>query len=361
MPGGYCASGCEACPRDAACVETDRGAECLAGCTTDDACRADEGYVCDPMWHACAIPNTTALVPRACPLPAGVSVRDPAFGSVAAAELPVVVAPTDPLDCDEGHSCGAPAIAAAGKRVVVAYPAGGGLRVRASVDGGATFGPTVTPLVGDRGDIAIGGAIHAVVLVGTASGAYGSADHRLDYASSVDGGRTFSAPQTISGREESIPFFLAGPAIALDDRRGLIYVAYARGHRSGVWDIAIAVGKRTNGKLGWTRTHFGDDCAIHLLPTLAVEPLTGTLHVAWYDSRGEHGRFAHATCGVGATACKQRGAISEPFDVPLSTAHVGPLFLGDRAGLTIAGKTIHATWMQQDGGAAHAMTADGRL
>ena len=364
MPGGYCASACEACPADGACVETATGAHCLARCSRDADCRADEGYACDPMWHACAIPNTTALVPRACPLPPGVPARDPAFGPVApGGELATGKGLPDPADCDEGHACGTPVVATAGARVVVVYAAGGGVRVRTSRDGGATFAPPSTPVVGNYGDVAVGRAIHVVSLVGSAYGAYGSADHRIDYVTSVDGGATFSPPQTISGREDSIPFYLANPVIAVDDRRGLVYVAYARGHRGGVWDVVIAVGKRVGTQLAWTRTRIGDDCAIHLLPTLAVDPATGTLHVAWYDSRGEHGRFAHATCGPGATACKQRGAISEPFTVPLSTERAGPRWLGERAQLAVdpAKKKIHATWLEQDGGAAHPMHADGAL
>lgn len=70
LPGGYCASSCGVTgePCDGTCVETGRAGEvCAATCASDADCRSDEGYVCDPQWHACLIPNFAALVPASCP------------------------------------------------------------------------------------------------------------------------------------------------------------------------------------------------------------------------------------------------------------------------------------------------------
>ncbi|MBA3393330.1 MAG: exo-alpha-sialidase, partial [Deltaproteobacteria bacterium] len=81
FPGGYCAAACGApgTTCDAACVSTVRDGElCMASCTRDTDCRAAEGYVCDREWKACVIPNTTAIIPRACPAPRGIG-RDPGF------------------------------------------------------------------------------------------------------------------------------------------------------------------------------------------------------------------------------------------------------------------------------------------
>ncbi|MBA3820336.1 MAG: hypothetical protein H0X17_15700, partial [Deltaproteobacteria bacterium] len=80
LPGGYCASPCgvTGAPCDGACVETPRGELCMATCKSDADCRTEEAYVCEPRWRACLIPNTTAIVPRACPAPIGIA-RDPAF------------------------------------------------------------------------------------------------------------------------------------------------------------------------------------------------------------------------------------------------------------------------------------------
>ena len=64
-----------------ACVETARAGEvCAKACTADAECRVDEGYVCDPVWHACLLPNMAAIVPKQCPAPAGLR-DDEAFGA----------------------------------------------------------------------------------------------------------------------------------------------------------------------------------------------------------------------------------------------------------------------------------------
>src|SRR5690606_7549252 len=55
------------------------GALCMKRCTTDAECRADEGYVCDPDWKACLLPNLPSIVPRTCPRTAGPA-RATAFG-----------------------------------------------------------------------------------------------------------------------------------------------------------------------------------------------------------------------------------------------------------------------------------------
>ncbi|HEY0253044.1 MAG TPA: hypothetical protein VGC41_16020, partial [Kofleriaceae bacterium] len=76
LPGGVCGSrGCDPC--DGACIDTPRlGALCLAGCTADRDCRADEGYVCER--GACTLPNLAVITPQTC---AGPDTRDHAFGA----------------------------------------------------------------------------------------------------------------------------------------------------------------------------------------------------------------------------------------------------------------------------------------
>src|SRR5258708_20134237 len=88
-----------------------------------------------------------------------------------------------------------------------------------------------------------------------------------------------------------------------------------------------------------TRTTIGDDCAIYMVPNLAVDPTTGTLHVAYYDTAGAPGRFVHATCASGAATCTAWGALAT-FDA-LSTM---PGALGDHASLVVDDKlrTLHA-------------------
>ncbi len=467
-PGGYCASVCgvagTACP-DGTCVETSRAGElCMKGCTRDADCRAAEGYLCDPVWKACILPNAAAIVPKRCPAAPGAA-RDPAFGpsvalSTAAGPGLYQFEPSTVLAEDgglvtmyatrskagdpnvlgisrvsgrgvptidvafrsdrsnhfapwlardakgtvyavwlgfDGHDDGRedrPQIGFAaskdggvtwsaatsvntegdcedreqgcldkpmvivgpdparrgGEIIYVTYAAGDGLRVRASRDGGATFSAAVTPLAGGYGNPAVGadGRLHISALEGGPLGALGSADHKVQYVMSADGGRTFTRPKTLSGRDEMLPALFSNPSIAIDGRRGWIYAAYTRGGRDAVWDLVVLASK-DRGQT-WKRTRLGDDpaCAIHMVPNLALDPTTGTLHIAWYDSRGGNGRYAHATCTVGAARCTQAGAINDVPFAALSTERHGPKWIGDHESLLVDDRrrTLHAVWSE---------------
>jgi hypothetical protein len=242
-----------------------------------------------------------------------------------------------------------------------------GLRVRASSDGGKTFGKPVTALAGIYGNAAVGadGRLHVVTSNGGPMGAFGSAQQKIEYTVSADGGATFAKAITVSGRDEMLPFFFSNPSIAVDDRRRIIYVAYARGGRDAKWDIALAASK--DGGKTWVRASIGDGCAIHMVPNLALDPTTGTLHVAYYDSQGAAGRFVHATCGAGLVACTPWGAInSQPF-AALSTERHGSKWLGEYESLLVDDKRriLHATWTQpvtENGAAvAHVFHATAKL
>ena len=226
-----------------------------------------------------------------------------------------------------------------------------GLRVRASRDRGKTWSPAVTALDGIYGTAAVArdGRLHIATLDGgpNEGGDFGSAKHRVEYTTSSDGAATFSKPSVVSAPGESLPFFFANPAIAVDDKRGWIYVAYTRGGHDGVWDVVVAASRDGS---TWTHTRIGDDpaCATHMVPNVAVDPTTGTLHVAWYDSRGEHGRFAHATCPAGAATCRQTGAINdEPF-AALTTARHASTWIGEYEGLLVddTRRLLHAVWTE---------------
>lgn len=424
-------------------------------CARDADCRADEGYLCDPQWKACIVPNSAAIVPKQCPAshgPArdatfapstqlstaaspGLYQLDPAavvsttgaitvlFSSRAALGglqaigqallgngLKVIDAPFSAASGGPGASGGEPALArdargtlyaawvatateaappqvrlarstnggvtwsvpsvvssagdctgdtdclarpivVVGNQILyVIYSAAGGLRVRASRDGGATLSQPVTPLEGIHAGATIGtdGRLHIVSLAGgPTTGGFGSAKHRVDYAVSANGGRSFTRPQRVSGRDDMLPFYFATPSIATDSKRRWIYVAYVRGGRDAVWELVV-LGSKDNG-VNWKRVRIGDtpSCAIHMIPTLAIDPTTGAVHVAWYDSRGT-GRFAHASCSSGLGKCTQLGAISDAPFAALSTARHTPAWIGERAVLAIDDKrrTLHAVWTQ---------------
>lgn len=370
----------------------------MAACTRDADCRATEGYVCDRQWSACVMPNSTSIVPRTCPAPRGIG-RDPAFapttviadanqaaaivvdgklvsssqqkrdpslvrvrGTYVAAratnEGVVIETSSDaaswsqPTTIDPCTSC-SPKLVAGGE-VVFALTASEGLRVRASRDAGKTWSAPVTALAAGYGNAVVGGdgRLHVVGIDGGPLGAYGSAHQRVLYTVSTDGGRSFARAIVVSRRDEVLPFYFSNPSIAVDPRRKRIYIAYVRGGRDGVWDLVLATSKNTGAT--WTRTRIGDDppCAIHMVPNLALDPRTGTLHVAWYDGRGEHGRFAHATCTVGLAKCTQVGRINDVPFASLSTVRHHATWIGDAATLVVddARRELHAVWTQPVGG-----------
>jgi hypothetical protein len=220
-----------------------------------------------------------------------------------------------------------------------------GLRVRAMRAG--KLGPTTTATAGIYGTAAVGadGKLHIATVNGGPHGGFGSADQKVEYTVSADGAASFAPPVTVSGPGEMIPFFFSNPAIAVDDARHWIYVAYARGGRDAVWDIVIAASK--DGGKTWKRTAIGDGCAIHMVPNIAIDPRTGTLHLAYYDSEGTP-RFAHATCTPGAAKCTVKGAINSVPFAALSTERHGSKWLGEYESLVIDAKrrVLHAVWTQ---------------
>jgi hypothetical protein len=268
----------------------------------------------------------------------------------------------DDHECSEAGCFGRPRIVAAGALLHVIYPVrGAGLRVRTSRDGGATFGPSTTAGRGFDGNAVAGadGRLHIVALDGDPHGAYGSAQQAIEYTVATTTG--FAPPVTVSARDELLPFFFGNPSIAVDDRRHWIYIAYVRGGRDARWDIVIAASKDA-GKT-WSRTTLGEPCTLDMVPNLALDSRTGTVHVAWYASLGT-GAFMHATCAAGATTCRTWGRInSEPF-ATLTTGRLDARWVGDAESLVIddTRRILHAVWTQPTAdGAARIFHASAKL
>lgn len=243
-------------------------------------------------------------------------------------------------DCDVSSGCPRdPMIIAGtpGSTVYLGYTGDAiGTRVRASRDGGATFGSPVTALVGTEAAAIDDGRLHVIAIKGGPYGAWGSAEHAVEYTVSADGGRSFTKATRVSNRDDMLPLRFARPAIATDPRRGWIYVAYVRGGHDGIWDIVIAASKDKG--VTWFRNTLSDHCSTRILPSLAVDAATGTLHVAWLDNQAG-GRFAHGSCLVGATQCADWGAIGGAFELALDGS------TGSRTALVIdAKRVIHAVW-----------------
>ena len=263
--------------------------------------------------------------------------------------------------CMSVGACTSPALAVGSdprrERVLyVAYSAGGGIRMIASRTGGATFTPAITALPGERASLAVSGdgVLHVAALRGSVRGSYGAGDHDILYATSSDGGRSFTRPQLVSRSGERLPFYFGTPRIEVDSARKWIYIAYTRGGRDGKWDLAI-VATKDKGKT-WARSRIGDDppCATHFAPQLALDPTTGSVHVAWYDSRGN--RFAHGVCVEGLRACRQLGRINDAPFAGLSLARHGATAASETTALIVdaARRTLHAVWSQP-------VAADGRI
>jgi hypothetical protein len=402
LPGGYCTSACDA-SCDGACIESREGEICAKRCAKHEDCRGAEGYVCDTKVGACVVPNFVPPAVATCSAPA--ATRDAAFGEsevvavdasvrdgaaaivaddgslIARADARLArrgnivfaisasdqvrlatssdrgatwsapVAVHDPNDCAEATgACFEHANVVTGNdRIYVLYGAGAnGLRVRSSKDG-VSFTTERLALIGTYGNAAVtsDGKLHVVAMQGSALGAYGSAHQRIEYAVTSDGGEMFTRPSSLSGFDEVLPYFASNPSMAIDERRKLIYAAYVRGGRYDRWQIVLAVSK--DGGATWKRTQLtATPCAMHLVPALAVDPQTGTLHVAYYDSEGAPGRFVHATCGIGATKCKVAGAINSTPFAGLSLSRGTSKWPGDYASLVVDEKrrALHAVWLQ---------------
>ncbi len=262
--------------------------------------------------------------------------------------------PVDAADCDDlDRDCldrpmiaiGPAAPSTGNDRIHVLYAAGGGLRVATSLDEGATFRAPITAVSGHHGNATVGadGRIHAVVLdPATSLPGFGSADQKIVYTVSVDNGGSFAKAQKLSGRDEMLPYYASNPSVAVDTKRNIVYAAYVRGGRDAVWDVVLLASK-DKGKT-WKRTAIGDGCGIHMVPNLALDPVTGTLHVAWYEARG----FVHASCKPGLAICAQQGVINDVPFAALSLERDAPRSVGESAALVIDDKRriLHAVWAE---------------
>jgi hypothetical protein len=256
---------------------------------------------------------------------------------------------------DDCGDCAARPMLASNGAVVYALFGGDdvGLRARKSRDGGGSFEPAFAVARGSSGSAAVdrAGYLHVVTIHGGAHGGYGSAMQAIEYA--VNGG----APIVVSGRDEKLPTYFAAPAIAVDDDRHAVWIAYVRGGRDADWELVIAM-TRDGGKT-WTRSHIGDGCAVHAVPAIAVDAKTGALHVIYYDSDAIPGRIAHAVCSS-AGACTVLGAIPAPRFAAFGLGRGGARSLGEHTALVFDRGKLNAYWTQPLVDGVYVMHASGR-
>ena len=225
---------------------------------------------------------------------------------------------------------------------------GGGMRMRTSLDGGKTWDAAITVLEGTYGDVAIDGKGRIHITAAAAdprdAGAWGSVDNKVVYVMSTDG-KSFGPTLTASAPGEPVPFYFLNPTIAVDDRGGWVYVAYAAGTPDGKWDIQLAA-TRDGGK-SWKRTKVNDDatCASHMVPNLAIDPAGGTLHLTYFENRGGKGHLAYTTCKPAGGPCAPAVRASPDMAAYELVRHSSK-WLGEYGSLVVdpKRKLLHSVW-----------------
>ena len=255
------------------------------------------------------------------------------------------------------------------------------LVVQRSDDGGTTWSPTIRlAALGFVGGVAVahnliqlaagsGGLVAAAwsglsVGDGTGGGAdsnarFGSPANRVLFRRSRDGFRTLESMRVVSRTTDS-PVYVQ-PPVALDGT-DTVHVVYVSGDATGAWDIILATS--TNGGETWQHRKVNDDpesCALHMLPSMVVDPITHDVHVTWMENRFGEGAVAYARCaGNPATACGRNEQVSDrPFR--LSSSRNPQIWHGDYNGLTLSPQgELWATWSDTRTGSPAMYTAHGR-
>jgi hypothetical protein len=260
--------------------------------------------------------------------------------------------PNTPFCLDKPMIAAGPVPGAPSKEALRAFyssESGGGMRMRTSLDGGKTWSDPITAIEGAYGTVAIDGKgrTHIAVAMAEPKGpaAFGSPENTVAYTVSTDG-KTFGKPITITAAGESIPFYFVNPAIAVDDRGGWIYIAYAAGTPDGKWDIQL-VASHDGGKT-WKHSKLNDDasCGNHMVPNLAIAG-DGTLHAMFYENRGGAGHVAYVRCKPNAGPCEH--AVRAGPDMPVyELVRHSTKWLGEYEALLVDAKRhrLHAVWTQ---------------
>lgn len=222
-----------------------------------------------------------------------------------------------------------------------------GVRVTRSTDGGRTFSSStdVGPSAYADAHVTPDGVVHVVMVVGGGD-PLGSDARRTVYLRSTDGARTFEST-VVSPPGESVPYFFSNPHLAIDPS-GVLSVVYPAGTADGVWDIFLATS--SDGGTSWSHVKVNDDpsCASHILPMAEVDPLTGTVHVAWNENRDGRGALAYTTCARGGGSCAPNERISDVPFAAYSLVRHSSIWMGQYNALVLDAehRRLHAVWTQ---------------
>ena len=222
-----------------------------------------------------------------------------------------------------------------------------------SDDGGHSFQPPVTltsqganlgilPLVGP------GGIVHAVWLSYQGRQAFLLASH------STDGGRTWSAPVTISTVDAyGVDGSRTGAGLAsaaIDGGNGTLYVVWEDGRFTPGTDQVI-LSRSTDGGQTWSapvRVSDGPGDAANFTPAVAVTP-EGWVGVSYYSLRNNPAHvlvdeYLSVSKSGGQTFANSQRLTASSWDLRFAATSDG-FFLGDYQGLATTSKTFYPLWI----------------
>jgi hypothetical protein len=173
------------------------------------------------------------------------------------------------------------------------------IAVNRSEDGGRTWGPPIevirstddfndkNSMVVDTSNSRHRGNVYVVWDINVAEG--GSfAGQRLVVSRSTNNGSSYRAPQTIRESFTNIGI------VARVDRRGRVYAIWSSAERRSDPNLSIMFSRSNNGGANWTPPRriadllgvgVDDYRSGVILPSLDIDPVDGTLYVAWADAR----------------------------------------------------------------------------
>lgn len=202
-----------------------------------------------------------------------------------------------------------------------------------SSDAGGTFTKgALIPAIGVYGDVevATNGSVH--VVGASEARPRRTASWMSPTPSNTRAARTAERPSRHFARWRTPPqpsLHFVNPQVVYDATRSLVHVVYAAGTPDGKWDIRLATS--ADGGATFTRIKVNDDapCANHATPTIAIEPASGKLHVAWIENRGGIGRVAYTTCTPDGATCAANEAISDCPFASYELARHTPQWIGE--------------------------------
>ncbi|HEU4391631.1 MAG TPA: sialidase family protein [Blastocatellia bacterium] len=230
------------------------------------------------------------------------------------------------------------------------------LVVSRSTDGGLSWGPpeTIRDTEGNVGAIPAVGPDGTVYLAWV-GGPENAVKAKLFFSRSTDGGLTWTRPRKLlKFRAVGVPNQRVGgplPSFAVDPTSGALHIGWEDRRWTGV-DQATIISSRDRGET-WSEPHRVSDGPDDS-PSYTVSVATnseGMVAVSYYSVRNDSQRrfLADEYCSIsvdgGATFRPGLRMTSASFDVRFAAVAGGNFFLGDYAGLAGTGRSFQALWI----------------